>query len=686
MMNDNGISRMPTITALGRYRILRRIGRGGMGDVWLCEDPRLQRQVAIKTLPAHSQSDHEYALRFEREAQAAAALNHPHILPIHDYGQQLLPGTQSITYIVMPYIGGGSLAERIAQQSANNQLMPVEEAITFLEQAAEAIDYAHERGIVHRDIKPGNMLLRNDNWLLLADFGIARMLSSSDHLTQTGRGFGTPEYMAPEQARGKAVPASDNYSLAVIAYQIFTGRLPFSADTAYATTIQHMTMRPPSPRQFNPAISPALEQALLLGLAKQPVERPATALAFVSGLQRELAQAPFEVTLSPTLPETTQTLPAQRPDHIVTEAGSTVMDRPRPTTEQAPPVTTHKVERKGVSRRKVLIGGAALALIGGGISTWMLRDQLSNTVHISLFPGATATAPSRPTPSPTPDPNGPVLMLQGHFRPVTSLAWSPQQNMLASVSDDDSVLLWNVEQLYQQRASTAKPKPAATQMVEAGGSMTLGWSPDGKMLAVTNTNGKAFTDFGITLYTQDLSQRAPGYNDALVVDTLGLDGVGWMQKKYLIAVANATGLDKRAFDLWIWDITQPKQPPTHVTLSGVLAAPSEGMPPALATSPDGSTMAFALTDGLGMGQIVVARNKVQWKMSPDVLKFKDALISGVNALTWSPDGNSIGALNNSGGTTIAYWNKQGNRWQPSSQFHIDATLTTMAWCPAPAST
>src|SRR5581483_8346872 len=450
MMNDNGISHSPMITALGRYRVLRRIGRGGMGDVWLCEDPRLQRQVAIKTLPAHSQSDHEYALRFEREAQAAAALNHPHILPIHDYGQQLLPGMQSITYIVMPYIGGGSLAERIAQQSTNNQLMSEKEAITFLEQAAEAIDYAHERGIVHRDIKPGNMLLRNDNWLLLADFGIARMLSSSDHLTQTGRGFGTPEYMAPEQARGKAVPASDNYSLAVIAYQLFTGRLPFSADTAYAITIQHMTMRPPSPRQFNPAISPALEQALLLGLAKQPAERPATALAFVEGLQRELAHAPFEVTLSSTQPEPAQTLPAHQPDYAVpdqnynvTEPGPTAIDEPLP--EQPTTETTDKEDRKrtGVSRRRVLAsGGAALVLVGGGFGAWTFRDRLRDAIHVTLMPGTTPTARPHPRPSPTPDPNGPALILQGHFKPVTSLAWSPQKNMLASVSDDDSLLLW----------------------------------------------------------------------------------------------------------------------------------------------------------------------------------------------------------------------------------------------------
>jgi WD40 repeat protein len=185
---------------LGRYRLLQRIGQGGMGEVWLGEDPRLHRQVAIKTLPIHNQGDREFLQRFEREARAAAALNHPHILLVHDYGQQALLNGQTITYIVMPYVSGGSLADRIAMWKKSHTYMPHDEAIAYLSQAAEAIDYAHAQGILHRDIKPANMLLRSDKWLMLADFGIARILSDQDKVTQTGTGFGTPEYMAPAQA------------------------------------------------------------------------------------------------------------------------------------------------------------------------------------------------------------------------------------------------------------------------------------------------------------------------------------------------------------------------------------------------------------------------------------------------------------------------------------------------------
>ncbi|MDQ2715532.1 MAG: serine/threonine protein kinase [Chloroflexota bacterium] len=282
---------------LGRYHLVRRIGRGGMGEVWLAEDPSLHRQVAIKTLPVQDREDQQAALRFTREARSIAALHHLHILPVHDYGKQEQSGGQEIIYIVMPYIAGGSLAQRIAASGSN--MIPQREAITYLAQAAEAIDFAHQHGIVHRDVKPENLLLRDDRWLFLADFGLAYSVQSGEQVTTHGVGFGTPDYMAPEQAQGHAEPASDIYSLAVIAYQLFTGRLPFHGETSYATVVQHMTMAPPAPRQFNPALSPVTEIVLLRGLAKAAGERPSSAQAFVSELQQTLVDAPFAPTLLP---------------------------------------------------------------------------------------------------------------------------------------------------------------------------------------------------------------------------------------------------------------------------------------------------------------------------------------------------------------------------------------------------
>src|SRR5262249_5161833 len=247
MQEGDFVQQSSSIT-LGRYHLLRCIGRGGMGEVWLAEDPRLHRQVAIKTLPAHNQDDHEYSLRFEREAQAAAALTHPHILSLHSYGEQPQSDGQIVMYIVMLYIAGGSLAERITVYTSRKTMMPPQEAITYLSQAAEAIDYAHSQKVLHRDIKPANMLLQQD-WLWLADFGLAKLLTSETYRSRTHAGAGTPEYMAPEQVQGKAEMASDRYSFAMSAYQMFTGRLPFRSDTPFDMLLKQMQEPPPPPRQ-----------------------------------------------------------------------------------------------------------------------------------------------------------------------------------------------------------------------------------------------------------------------------------------------------------------------------------------------------------------------------------------------------------------------------------------------------
>ncbi len=184
----------------GRYRLLRLLGRGGMGEVWLAEDSQLKRQVALKILPSVRASDTAYRADFEREARAAAALEHPNILPVHDFGEQTIEQDMIVTYLVTPFISGGSLRDRL--RAANGPLPPTE-ALHYLKQAAQAIDFAHSKGVLHRDIKPANMLLQN-SWLYLADFGIAKLLSSATFAGQTHSGAGTPEFMAPEQAQGQA--------------------------------------------------------------------------------------------------------------------------------------------------------------------------------------------------------------------------------------------------------------------------------------------------------------------------------------------------------------------------------------------------------------------------------------------------------------------------------------------------
>src|SRR5579871_6299184 len=181
---------------LGQLEVVEQIGQGGMATVYKAYQPALDRFVAIKVLPAAYAKDHTFMERFVREARSISKLSHPHILPVHDFGEQ--DGT---TYIVMEYVSGGTFKKKLKQ----GQPMALREAIDLILQACQALECAHQNNIVHRDVKPGNMLLRSDSFMLLSDFGIAKILESNTVLTRTGVGIGTPQYMSPEQGTGSAV-------------------------------------------------------------------------------------------------------------------------------------------------------------------------------------------------------------------------------------------------------------------------------------------------------------------------------------------------------------------------------------------------------------------------------------------------------------------------------------------------
>lgn len=266
---------------LGRYRLVHLLGRGGMGEVWQAEDTELHRQVAAKLLPSVIANETDYLRAFADEARTAASLENPHILPVHDFGEESF-GEDVVTYLIMPLITGGSLRDRMHIVQG---LLPAKEGLYYLRQAADAIDYAHSRHVLHRDIKPANMLLQQ-RWLFLADFGLAKLLSTDIQRSHTYAGAGTPDYMAPEQVQGKSEAASDRYSLAVIAYQLFSGHKPFLGKDPYEILIKQIQATPPAPRQFNPQLPQAIEDTLLKGLAKQPSERPTSCIAFVNDLER----------------------------------------------------------------------------------------------------------------------------------------------------------------------------------------------------------------------------------------------------------------------------------------------------------------------------------------------------------------------------------------------------------------
>src|SRR5581483_2016082 len=229
-----------TGTSLGHYKLLERLGQGGMSEVYLAYDDVHQRNLAIKVV-ASTHSD--YIERFRREAYAVSMLQHAHILPAYDYGEQ-----PPWHYMVMPYIELGTLRDRLLQGP-----LTLEETGIILEQIANALQFAHEQGIVHRDIKPSNILLGNDNYVYLADFGLAKSLEGGSTVTQTGNLLGTPEYMAPELAEGPATTSSDLYALGTLLYEMATGDVPFSGETPLAVFWKQIRDQPLPPTQINPA-------------------------------------------------------------------------------------------------------------------------------------------------------------------------------------------------------------------------------------------------------------------------------------------------------------------------------------------------------------------------------------------------------------------------------------------------
>ncbi len=269
-----------TLTALGPYRLQSLLGTGGMSEVYRAFDPRLEREVAIKILSPTLAGQPGFLERFKREARAAARLDHPHILPIFDFGEE-----RGVTYVVMPLIEGGTLRDRLVQRG----VCSLRESLTVLSQMALALHEAHQHGLVHRDVKPANMLLAPGGRALLADFGIACAIADTHDmgLTQNGMGIGTPEYMAPEQARGEVVDRrADVYALGIVLFQVLTGQVPFSDEDGLAIAYKQVSAEPPAPRRLNPTIPPAVEEVILKALAKEPEHRFQTAAEFAEALDR----------------------------------------------------------------------------------------------------------------------------------------------------------------------------------------------------------------------------------------------------------------------------------------------------------------------------------------------------------------------------------------------------------------
>jgi hypothetical protein len=271
---------------LGQYQITAHLGRGGMADVYKAHHPSLKRDVAVKVMLPHIASDEGFSVRFQREARAVAALRHPHVVHIYDFGQE-----NGIYYMVMEFISGGNLKALLQDVSEQGEQMALDDVLRITTQVGEALHYAHEHGLVHRDVKPSNIMLTPGEDAILTDFGVARIVGGT-RLTNSNL-VGTPAYMAPEQISESATVdrRADVYALAVVLYEITTGQVPFDADTPAAVIFKHLNEPLPDPRLLRPELSGAFVGIIEKALAKDPEQRYQTVQEMVDVLALALEES-----------------------------------------------------------------------------------------------------------------------------------------------------------------------------------------------------------------------------------------------------------------------------------------------------------------------------------------------------------------------------------------------------------
>ncbi len=351
-----------------RYRIVSRLGAGGMADVFLAEDEQLGRKVALKLLYQRFAEDPGFVERFRREAQAAAGLQHPNVVSVYDRGS-----FDDTYYIAMEYLPGRSLKQLIREEAPLDPVRAIDIAIQIL----KAARFAHRRGVIHRDLKPHNVIVDDADNAKVTDFGIAR--AGASDMTETGSIMGTAQYLLPEQAQGHAVSAgSDLYSIAVVLYEMLTGRVPFDAESAVSIALKHVSEAPPPPTAINPSVPGELEQVVMWGLNKNPIDRPANADQFITALEQAKAAI-----LSGDRGERTASMPAMAGVVAGRYATSAALTAPAAAPPPARGETLGGVvvgpfpedEYPPEHRRRwpwVLLVLALLCLAGGGVALYLL--------------------------------------------------------------------------------------------------------------------------------------------------------------------------------------------------------------------------------------------------------------------------------------------------------------------------
>lgn len=464
--------------------------------------------------------------------------------------------------------------------------------------------------------------------------------------------------MAPEQAQAHAVPASDIYSLAVVAYQLFTGRMPFQADNPFALTFQHAFTPPTSPLVYNPALSPAFAAALLRGLEKDPAWRPRSATAYVTGLEQALRAYPSPGPIPVPSPPSPPVVPPAPPQMPRTPGTPVPVARP--------------------TRRNVLLGlgvGAGVLLAGGGMATYLLRARQPQ--------GPVAGTPTpRLSPSTTSGPaNGPLALAAMFTHPVRCMAWSPVKNILATAISDGQLALWN---LATPNQSSPPQQLADHDIGSLAENMLLNWSPDGQFLAVGNGGfdaGKsAYETF---IYTSTLSGFAPGFSDqTLIEDSATVQGVSWATAHYLATITHPLNDYERTL-ISLWNVRQPKQKPLTATIDHALVDTIIGKVNFCAAAPSGSMLAVSLSGGVVVGNVNTSGTGAVWQQIAGPLSLGG---DDPGEVAWSPGGQYIAAVlyQPSSNGRVGVWDAT-RQYQPVlpglAASSVPAQLAHLAWSP-----